>query len=189
MDTPLATEPVPAAAWRNVIVLLIAQAVLGAQMSMVFIVGGLAGQSLAPNPCIATLPLSMVILGSTLSAQPLSRLMQAHGRKAGFMLASGAGAAGAAIAALGLWRGSFVLFCAGSALTGIYMSAQGFFRFAATDAAPPAFQPKAISYVMAGGLAAAITGPQLGRLTAEAMANPFPATHLAILGRNRPCAP
>ena len=84
---------------RNVIVLVAAQAILGAQMSVIFIVGGLAGQILAPNPCVATLPLSMIVLGSALTARPLARFMQDHGRQAGFLLAVLAGGLGAALAA------------------------------------------------------------------------------------------
>jgi cyanate permease len=76
------------------------------------------------------------------------------------------------------------MFMVGSFLTGIYMSAQGFYRFAATDGVAPEFQPKAISYVMAGGLAAAIIGPQLVKLTSQAMVVPFMATYLAIIGLN-----
>lgn len=169
---------------RNVVVLVLAQALLGSQMSMIFIVGGLAGQSLASNPCWSTLPLSLIILGSVLTAQPMSEFMQAYGRRAGFILATLAGATGAAIAARALYVGSFPLFMAGSFLTGIYMSAQGFYRFAATDTAAPEFQPKAISYVMAGGLASAIIGPQLVKVTSQAMAVPFLATYLAIIGLN-----
>lgn len=169
---------------RNVVVLVLAQALLGSQMSMIFIVGGLAGQSLASNPCWSTLPLSLIILGSVLTAQPMSEFMQAYGRRAGFILATLAGATGAAIAAWALYVGSFPLFMAGSFLTGIYMSAQGFYRFAATDTAAPEFQPKAISYVMAGGLASAIIGPQLVKVTSQAMAVPFLATYLAIIGLN-----
>lgn len=184
---PVAGDPVPHPmhrAWRNVIVLIVAQAFLGAQMSMIFIVGGLAGQMLSPNPCIATLPLSMIILGSALSARPLAGFMRRHGRRAGFVLACGAGAIGAALAAYGLVAGSFWIFMLGGFFTGIYMAAQGFFRFAATDCAPPEFQARAISWVMAGGLAAAITGPLLVRLTAEATAIPFLATYAAIIGLN-----
>ncbi|WP_415183095.1 MFS transporter [Phaeovulum sp.] len=169
---------------RNLTVLVLAQAFLGSQMSMIFIVGGLAGQSLASNPCWSTLPLSLIVLGSVLSAQPLSEFMQNYGRRAGFILATVAGGVGAAIAARALYVGSFGLFMAGSFLTGIYMSAQGFYRFAATDTASPEFQPKAISYVMAGGLAAAIIGPQLVKLTSQAMVVPFMATYLAIIGLN-----
>lgn len=173
-----------ARARRNVVILVLAQAILGAQMSIMFIVGGLAGKMLAPNPCLATLPLSMIILGSTLTARPLARFMQARGRQAGFLLAVTAGALGAAVAALGLWQGSFWLFMAGSLLTGIYMSSQGFYRFAATDTAPEDYAPRAISWVMAGGLAAAIIGPAIVRGTDGITAVPFLATYMAVIGLN-----
>lgn len=169
---------------RNVIVLLLAQAVMGAQMSMIFIVGGLTGQMLSPNPCIATLPLSMIVLGSALSARPLAGFMRRHGRRAGFVLACGAGALGAACAATGILLGNFWLFMLGGLLTGIYQAAQGFYRFAATDCAPVAFQSRAISWVLAGGLVAAFTGPLLVRLTAELTAVPFLATYAAIIVLN-----
>jgi MFS family permease len=169
---------------RNVLVLLIAQAVMGAQMSMIFIVGGLTGQMLSPNPCIATLPLSMIVLGSALAARPLAGYMRHHGRRAGFMLACGAGGLGAACAATGMLLGNFWLFMFSGLLTGVYLAAQGFYRFAATDCAPAEFQSRAISWVMAGGLAAAFTGPLLVRLTAELTAVPFLATYATIIGLN-----
>ena len=71
---------------RNVAVLICAQAILGSQMPMIFTVGGLAGQSLASNACFATLPISMIVLGSMLTASPLSNLMQKFGRKFGFFI-------------------------------------------------------------------------------------------------------
>jgi MFS family permease len=169
---------------RNVAVLVAAQAVLGAQMPMIFTIGGLAGQSLAANPCWATLPISLIVLGSMVSATPLSALMQRFGRRAGFVLGAAGGAAGAAVGAWGLIAASFPLFLAGSFLTGIYMSAQGFYRFAAADTADAAFRPKAISYVMAGGLLSAIVGPQLVKVTAEAMVVPFLGTYLAVIALN-----
>ncbi len=182
---PVATPVDPMRrAWRNVTVLLLAQALLGAQMSMIFIVGGLAGQMLSPNPCIATLPLSMIILGSAVSARPLAGFMRRPGRRAGFFIACISGGLGAALAAYALTAGSFGLFMLSGLLTGIYMAAQGFYRFAATDCAPPEFQSRAISLVMAGGLAAAITGPLLVRLTSDATAIPFLATYATIIGLN-----
>ncbi|MHA6344158.1 MFS transporter [Roseivivax sp. CAU 1761] len=177
-------SPADHRARRNVAVLVAAQALLGAQMPMLFIVGGLAGQSLAPNPCFATLPISLIVLGSMLSAQPLSFLMQRFGRRAGFFAGAAGGAAGGAIGAWGLATGSFPIFLAGSLCTGLYMSAQGFYRFAAADTASEAFRPKAISYVLAGGLASALIGPQLMKLTAEAYAVPFLGTYLAVIGVN-----
>jgi MFS family permease len=169
---------------RNVAVLVLAQALLGAQMAMIFVVGGLAGQSLAGNACFATLPISLIVLGSMLSATPLSWAMQQWGRRAGFLIGAGAGAAGAAIAAHGLWIASFPVYLLGSLLTGTYMSAQGFYRFAAADTASDAFRPKAISYVMAGGLVSAVIGPQLVKVTTQALVVPFVGTYLAVIALN-----
>ena len=169
---------------RNVAVLVAAQAVLGAQMPMIFTVGGLAGQSLASNACLATLPISLIVLGSMMAATPVSALMQKWGRRAGFMLGATAGAVGGAVGAYGLYLGSFPVFLLGSLLTGIYMSAHGFYRFAAADTASDEFRPKAISYVMAGGLLSAVIGPQLVKVTSQAMVIPFLGTYLAVIGVN-----
>lgn len=176
---------------RNVMVLVAAQAFLGAQMPMVFVVGGLAGGILAGNVCFATLPISMIVFGSMTTAPWISPLMQRKGRKLGFFIGALGGATGAAIAAYGLYIKSFELLLLGSYFTGIYMSAQGFYRFAAADTASDAFRPKAISYVMAGGLLSAIFGPQLNKLVYNTSSIPligdmlppvpFIGTYLAII--------
>ncbi|MBD3764893.1 MAG: MFS transporter, partial [Rhodobacterales bacterium] len=149
-----------------------------------FTVAGLAGQSLAPDPCWATLPISAAVIGSMLSATPLSAAMQRFGRRAGFLLGVLGGATGAVLGALGLLWSSFPLFVLGGLFTGLYMSAQGFYRFAAADTASDAYRPKAISWVMAGGLVAAVLGPQLVKVTAEAMVIPFLGSYLAVIGLN-----
>ena len=135
---------------RNVTVLVAAQAFLGSQMPMYFVIGGLAGQQLSPNPCLATLPISMIVFGSMTTAPWLSTVMQRLGRRSGFVTGATGGMTGAAICAYALTVQSFGFFLLGSYLLGIYMSSQGFFRFAATDTASDEFRPKAISYVMAG---------------------------------------
>ncbi len=169
---------------RNVAILVMAQALLGAQMPIIFILGGLAGLSLASNPCFATLPISVIILGSVIAATPLSAFMQKYGRRAGFMLGTAFGALGASISAYGLYIQSFPVFIAGSLFTGVYMSGQGFYRFAAADTSTEDFRPKAISYVLAGGLAAAVIGPQLVKLTADAMVIPFLGSYLTVIAIN-----
>ena len=170
---------------RNVTVLVIAQAILGAQMPMIFAIGGLAGKMLATNPCWATLPISMIVFGSMTTAPWLSPLMQRNGRKFGFMLGAFSGMIGAMICAVGLYLNNFALFLAGSYVTGIYMSAQGFYRFAATDTATDDFKPKAISYVMAGGLISAIVGPQLNKVVGDLNpVIPFLGSYLTIVAIN-----
>ena len=170
---------------RNLRVLVAAQVILGSQMPVSFILGGLAGQMLSPIGCLATLPISLIVFGSMLSAPILSNLMQKRGRTAGFLVGTAGGAFGGALCAWALIVGSFGLFLAGSALSGLYMSAQGFYRFAATDGASEGYRPKAISWVMAAGLASAIVGPQLVKLTADALAPiPFAGAYLAVVALN-----
>ncbi len=171
-------------AYRNTAVLVAAQAILGAQMPILIVIGGLVGASLSPNPCLATLPVTMTMFGSMTTAPWLSPLMQRRGRRAGFLIGGFAGAAGAAIAALGLLYGSYLLVLAGSFISGIYMSAQGFYRFAAADSASDAFRPKAISWVMAGGLVSAILGPQLNKAVLDAYSVPFLGSYLAVMALN-----
>ena len=175
---------------RNVAVLVAAQAILGAQLPMLFVVGGLAGAMLAQNVCFATLPISLMVFGSMTTAPWMSYLMQRRGRKTGFFVGAIFGALGAMLCAYALGISSFGLFLAGSYLTGIYMSAHGFYRFAAADSASESFRPKAISYVMAGGLLSAIFGPQLNKLVFDLtyipvfggvfLSNPFMGSYLAI---------
>ena len=151
---------------------------------MIFIIAGLAGQSLAPNKCLATLPISAMVIGSMLTATPISAFMARFGRRAGFILGTFGGTLGAATGAFGLYSNSFVLFVLGALFSGIYMSAQGFYRFAAADMASDEFRPKAISWVMAGGLLSAIVGPELVKLTNDAMVIPFLGTYLTVIALN-----
>ena len=165
---------------RNLIVLVLANALLGAQMPMMFTIAGLAGQLLAVNACYATLPITMIVLASMLCASPLSMLMQRYSRRVGFWVGAAAGMTGGVIGAYALYVGSFPIFIASSFISGIYMSAQGFYRFAATDGTTPQFRPKAISYVMSGGLVAAVLGTELVKLTSELMIIPFVASYITI---------
>ncbi|MDT0683495.1 MFS transporter [Roseicyclus sp. F158] len=175
---------IPAKTKRNVAVLVAAQAILGAQMPMIFTVGALAGGILSENPCFVTLPITMLVFGSMTTAPWLSSLMQIAGRRTGFLVGTLGGTLGALTAALALWVGSFPLLLLGSYLSGIYMSANGFLRFAAADTVEGDFQPKAISYVMAGGLVSALIGPPLGTAVAESYAVPFVGTYLAAAAIN-----
>ena len=184
MSDTMTAAPQDGRAKRNVIVLVLAQAFLGAQMPMIFTIGGLAGQSLASNACWATLPISMIVLGSMLSATPISGIMQKYGRRVGFLIGVTGGMLGAAIGSYGLYVASFPIFLLGSLFTGVYMSAQGFYRFAAADTASDAFRPKAISYVMAGGLVSAVIGPQIVKATSDAFVVPFMGTYMAVIALN-----
>lgn len=169
---------------RNVMILIVAQAVLGAQMPLLFTFSGLAGQKLASNICFATLPISMIVFGSMTTAPWLSTFMQRYGRSTGFMVGAAGGAIGALLCAIAIYNSSFLLLLLGSYFTGIYMSAHGFYRFAATDLASDDYRPKAISYVMAAGLLSAVIGPQLGSAAFDALVVPFMGVYAAAFALN-----
>lgn len=172
-------------AQRNTAVLTFAHAVLGSQLAINIIVAGLAGAQLADAPSLATLPISIVVVGSLLAAPALSLFMGRYGRRAGFWVGAAAGSIGSALCARALFIGSFALFMAGSVLIGVYQAAQGFFRFAAADTASETFKPKAISWVLAGGLLSALLGPEIVRATAGTIGGvPYAGAYLAMIALN-----
>ena len=105
MSTPIAPLANPAAvisdarAKRNVAVLVFAQAVLGSQLAINIIVAGWAGEVLAPVPSLATLPISIVVVGSLLTAPAMSLFMGRYGRRAGFWVSAFAAALASALCA------------------------------------------------------------------------------------------
>jgi len=170
---------------RNVAVLVFAQAVLGSQLAMNIIVAGLAGAQLAEDPGLATLPLSILVVGSLFAAPAISLFMGRYGRRAGFLLGALAGGSGGVLCARALFVGSFGLFLIGAVLLGAYQATQGFYRFAAADTGSERFKPQAISWVFAGGLLSALLGPEIVRLTSAAFpAVPYAGTYLAVIGLN-----
>jgi MFS family permease len=170
---------------RNIAVLVAAHAVLGAQLALNIIVAGLAGALLADDPALATLPISIVVVGSLVTTPAISLFMGRYGRRAGFLVGTAAGGAAGALCARALFIGSFELFLVGSVLLGVYQAAQGFFRFAAADAAPEAFKPNAISWVLAGGLLSALLAPEIVRVAAVSYpAAPYAGAYLAVVALN-----
>jgi MFS family permease len=167
---------------RNIAVLFAAQALLGAQGPVHFILGGLAGALLASNRSLATLPISILVLVSMFTAPIASLVMGRYGRRFGFLVGALAGAVGGALSAYALVESRFALLLIGAAFAGILQSIQGFFRFAAADTATDELKPKAISWVMAGGLVSALLGPELVRVGGDALApTPFAGAYLALI--------
>jgi MFS family permease len=160
--TDAATRPDGDAIARyNSKILLMGQALAGACPPIVFGVAGYASLYLLPKEqaWLATLPVSIFMLGNMLTAFPASLFMGRYGRRAGFALGGLIGILGAVLATLGILKGFFWLFCLGCGLLGIQMGFGGFMRFAATDGASDAIKPKLISTVLVGGVIAATVGP------------------------------
>lgn len=149
-----------ALAKRNALVLACAQALGGASPAIVVSLGGLVGQTLAENKELATLPVSLINLGLAAGTIPAAMMMRRLGRRNAYVLAGLIGVVAGTLAAAGIAAANFALFCLGTFIAGFWGSYTQSYRFAATDTASDAFKPKAISWVMVGGLAAGIIGPQ-----------------------------
>jgi len=165
LNPAVAADAARRLARRNVFVLAGCQALSMSGAVMIIAVSALAGQALADNKAMATVPFALQFLMTMISAIPASLLMGRIGRRAGFTVGQIVGIAGALIAAFGIFRNDFWIFAAGSAVIGIHNAFWSYLRFAAADTADEDFRAKAISYVMAGGLVAAFAGPELAKAT------------------------
>jgi MFS family permease len=154
---------------RNITLLALCQASMMTGQVMMFATAPFIGDALAPHRALATLPIA-VQLGATLSMViPAAYIMKHIGRRAGLMIGAVLGVMGSALAAYAIGIEHFGLYCAGLALTGFFNGFGTFYRFAATDLAGPELRGSAVSYVLAGGVIAAILGPSLARWTADAL--------------------
>jgi MFS family permease len=151
----------------NVLRLAAAQALTGANGSVIFATGSIIGATLAPSLSLATVPLSMFVLGMAAGTLPTGAISRAYGRRAAFMIGSGFGALTGVLGALAVLHASFWLFCCATFLGGLYGAVAQSYRFAAADGASAAFRPKAVSWVMAGGVFAGVLGPQLVQWTMD----------------------
>ncbi len=145
----------------NVLRLAAAQALAGANASVVFATGAIIGSTLSPDPALATAPISVFVVGMAAGTLPVGWLSRRHGRRAAFMAGGGCGVMAGLVGAGALLLQSFPLYCLATLFAGLYGSVVQSFRFAAADGASAAFRPKALSWVMAGGVFAGVLGPQL----------------------------
>ncbi len=145
----------------NVIRLAIAQALAGGNASVIFATGSIIGAQLAPDMSLATVPLSVFVLGMAAGTLPTGYIARNYGRRASFQVGAGLGVLTGLLAAVAVTIGSFWLFCIATLCSGLYASVVQSFRFAAADGVSAADRPRALSWVMAGGVFAGVLGPQL----------------------------
>jgi len=166
---------------RIVLTLAASQALFQTGAVLMTTIGGLAGLLLAPSRLLATLPIAMVPLGMALATIPASLLMGRIGRKRGFVLGAVIGTVGGAAATAAMIQENFAMLCLGALLVGAYHGFAQFYRFAAAEAAAPAFRGRAISWVLAGGVVAAVAGPNLGAAAAGLIGSSVYAGSFAVL--------
>jgi MFS family permease len=154
-----------ARARSNVVRLAAAQALTGANSAVIFATGSIVGATLAPDISFATVPISMYVVGLAAGTLPTGAISRAYGRRVAFIIGSGCGVLTGLLGAFAILHASFPLFCCATFLGGLYGAVSQSYRFAAADGASAAYRPKAVSWVMAGGVFAGVLGPQLVQWT------------------------
>lgn len=164
----------------NVARLTVAQALSGANAVVVYATGAIVGNMLAPSQALATLPISIFVVGMAACSLPAGAIAQRYGRRTAFMIGTGCGVLVGLLAAMAVVLGFFWLFCAATFFGGAYAAVVLSFRFAAADCVPPDRRARALSFVMAGGVFAGVIGPQLVTHTMQLwMPYTFAGTFLA----------
>ncbi len=156
-----------ARARSNVVRLAAAQALSGANSAVIFATGSIVGATLAPDISFATVPLSMYVVGLAAGTLPTGAISRAYGRRVAFIIGTGCGVATGLLGAFAILHASFPLFCCATFLGGLYGAVSQSYRFAAADGASAGFRPKAVAWVMAGGVFAGVLGPQLVQWTMD----------------------
>ena len=168
--------------YRDVFLLACCQALLLTNAAGLITMNGLVGYALSDTKTLATLGVTLYVLGSALATMPASLWMARVGRRTGFMAGALINVAGCALAVLAISRGSFVLYCVATGVMGIYNAIGLQYRFAAAEVAAPADKAKAISLVLAGGVVGGFLGPESVRRAMDLFATPFLGGFVVLAG-------
>ena len=141
--------------------------------------GALVGGQLAPDKSLATLPIAAIVIGTALTTIPAALFMRRVGRRVGFLTGASFGVASGLLSAYAVYVGAFLPFVVAHALLGVYQGFTNYYRFAAGEAAALDFRSRAISWVIAGGVVAAVLGPQLAYWPRDWWAPQFLGSYLA----------
>lgn len=166
-------EPVPQAvsddalARRNAIVLAMAQALAGGNNTVIVSTASIIGAMLAPDKGLATVPVTSMVMGMWLGTLPVGALSRRYGRRTALQTGSVFGVISGLISFSAVMIGSFWLLVLGTFCGGLYAAAHQSYRFAAADTASEAYRARVVSMVLAGGIFAAVIGPQLVILTKD----------------------
>ena len=163
--------------------LALLQALLLVNNVTLIAVNGLAGATLATDPVFATMPVTGYVLGAALTSMLAARVMRLHGRRVGYTVGALFAVAGSLMAWWAVSMGSLTLLVIATFVLGVYNAFGASYRFAAADAAEawrPAFKAKAISLVLAAGIAGGVVGPWLSKYTRDGLPTLFAGSYLVL---------
>jgi predicted MFS family arabinose efflux permease len=166
---------------RNIGLLSTAQAILGSNQAIIMSIASLTAATMVADKGFATVPVTLMLIGTALATGPATLLIHSLGRREGLMLGAAIAIPAGLVAALAAWLDQFWLFCAALALFGIPAAFGNQYRFAAADSVPANLKSRAISWVLFGGVVAGFLGPQIAASTRNWLpGREFAATYLIM---------
>lgn len=166
---------------KNLWLLAACQSLMMTNNALLITASALVGMLLADDISFATLPLAVQFFATMLASIPASLMMKKYGRRFGFMFGSVIGLSGGLVATVAIFQSDFWLFCLGTLLMGAFNGFGNYYRFAAVDVVTESMKSRAISYVMAGGIVAAIFGPNIASWTHDSIASAeFAGSYIVI---------
>ena len=166
---------------RNVWLLFSCQALMNAVMSGQVIMASLIGHELSGGTSLNTLPMAIQQIGVMCASIPAGYVFARYGRRIGFWMGCAIAMCGSITFALGVYNENFIIYCCGAFPAGLGFGVSQHLRFAAAEVAAPSARPRAISLVLAGGVLAAIVGPEMVKRTHDLIPHHlFLATYLYL---------
>ena len=150
---------------KNLFVLLLSQIFSFTAAPVTVFLSGIIGSQISSIKSLATLPVSISIIGIAIGSIIATKLMSLVGRKNGFIIASIGNSIFSILAAYSIFIQNFSLFCFANLLIGIGMAFTHQYRFAAAESVDKSIAPKAISILLFGGIISAFLGPSLANYT------------------------
>ena len=167
---------------RNVPILALCQALFMSGTSLIVATTALVGFELAEDKSLASLPFSLQLIATMLTSIPAALLMEKIGRKRAFLSGTVLAFIGAIICTFAIIQHHFLLFISGCILIGVFSGFANYYRFTAADNVDEQHKSRAISYVLAGGVLAAIIGPNLANHTRDLISDAsFAGSYAAII--------
>jgi MFS family permease len=166
---------------RNITLLSISQAIVGSNQAILGSIAALTAASMVADRSFATVPVSLMIIGTALATGPAAWLIHTWGRREAFIFGAAITIPAAVLAAFAAWISNFWIFCLALALLGTTAAFANQYRFAVADSVPANLKARAISWVLFGGVVAGFVGPQLAILSKDWISGgTFAASYLVM---------
>ena len=166
---------------KNLILLTLSQIFSFTAAPVTVFLSGIIGSQISPMKSLATLPMSISVVGIAIGAIVATKIMSLVGRKLGFIYASIGNALFSILAAYSIFNQNFYIFCFANFFIGIGMSFTHQYRFAAAESVAKNMAPKAVSILLFGGIISAFLGPSLANYSKDLVSeNLYVGSYLSL---------